>query len=570
MKRKIFCVILALSVALTVVTGILAAVICYGFYMTEAESQVRTLLRVAAQDPENWESSVLAEKASKNFLDTVNYSLRITAISPDGTVMYDNMADVELMDDHSSRPEVEEALLEGQGENIRFSSTLSSNVYYCAELLANGYVLRFAREIKSIRSLFAGVVPVMTVMVLFIITVASFLSSWLAEIIVRPVGLIATSLDSITDGEAPEDVVIYDELIPFADRIRRQTVKINEYIQEIRRETDTIGIITKNMQEGFIMMDPEGWILTINQSALRMLGSSNYGDSGKRNIVELCRAPEFLGGIDEALSGVSHVVKDLDQDGRYHRCYINQVQKGGEPEGLFVLIEDVTAQVQSEIMRREFSANVSHELKTPLTTINGFAEMIKEGLITDMDSIKKYCAMINREGDRLIALIDDIIRLSEIEEKREALSEDVDLAKVLEDVFSMLGPKAKKSSVLLESEAEHIIVRANYSYMSELFYNLIDNAIKYNVEGGSVHVSVRREGSHAVISVKDTGCGIPAEHLSRIFERFYRVDKSRSKETGGTGLGLSIVKHIAEACGGFAGIQSTVREGTEIFVKLPV
>ncbi|MDF2950407.1 MAG: phoR [Sedimentibacter sp.] len=304
-----------------------------------------------------------------------------------------------------------------------------------------------------------------------------------------------------------------------------------------------------------------------------MVGNDKFNLRNKRNILELTRNVEILERIDDALEDNKHIVYDTDSNKKYFRYYFSPVkeQNSTKVAGLLILIEDVTMQKDAEIMRSEFSANVSHELKTPLTTMNGFAEMIKEGFITDLPSIQKYSGMIYKEGLRLISLIEDIMRLSKIEEKFDIEENPiVNLKETAQYVVSVLGSKAEGSNVKLELNAQDAFMKANKNYMNELLYNLVDNSIKYNKSGGSVEVNIDKSDDLIIINIKDTGFGIPAEHKDRIFERFYRVDKSRSKETGGTGLGLSIVKHITELYDGVIELDSEESNGTEVTIKFPL
>lgn len=303
-----------------------------------------------------------------------------------------------------------------------------------------------------------------------------------------------------------------------------------------------------------------------------MIGNEKFQLIGSRNILELTRSSEVIDKINAALRENKHLVHDVDTSDKHYRYYFSPVieQNDKSIKGLLILIEDITIQKKAEIMRSEFTANVSHELKTPLTTMIGFAEMIKEGLITDHEGIEKYSAMIYKEGMRLISLIEDLMRLSKIQENIGFFEEKAtNIKEVSEEVVSLLSSKAENHGVNLILNADDVVMKANKNYINELLYNLIDNGIKYNKHGGSVNIKIYEESGLANIVVTDTGVGIPLEHRDRIFERFYRVDKSRSKETGGTGLGLSIVKHIVELYNGTIDIQSFENKGTKITIRFP-
>ena len=381
----------------------------------------------------------------------------------------------------------------------------------------------------------------------------------------------AKSLDEILEEGPGVGMEIYEEFLPLSNTIRDQKNKINEYIKELKKERDTISFITENMKEGFILLDHNKDILSINKSGKEMTGNESFLLKGRKGIFELVRNPEIIEKINTAMNENKHLVHDLATDNKYYRYYLSPVTEGEENEvkGLLILIEDITIQKNAEQMRSEFTANVSHELKTPLTTMIGFAEMIKEGLIKDHAGVVKYSGLIHKEGMRLISLIEDLMKLSKLQEYTRRVEEEIiNIKAVCEDVMSLLKSKADSSKVKLMLEADDVMMKANYNYINELFYNLIDNGIKYNKDGGSVNIKIWEEDGAANIVVIDTGVGIPLEHIDRIFERFYRVDKSRSKETGGTGLGLSIVKHIAELYDGIIDVESSKTRGQNNY-KIP-
>ncbi len=443
-------------------------------------------------------------------------------------------------------------------------------MYYYAVKISEDEVLRVSRDIRSINSVFTGILPVLVLLFMFLVVIVYVSANSFTRRVLKPVKEMTRSLDEMLGDGERKGIEIYDEFEPLSLKIREQKVKINRYIDELKHERDTIGLITENMKEGFILINKNRQILSINTSGKHMIGNDKFDLRPSRNILELIRNPEILHQVENSIEKNIHNIHDVKKEGRYLRYYFSPVkeQDSRQATGLLILIEDITNQKNAEIMRREFSANVSHELKTPLTTIIGFAEMIKEGLITDSDSIRKYCGMINNEGLRLIALIEDIMRLSKIEEGVcPEENSNINLKEIAEETAALLSPKAEELNIHLEVNAGDAFIKANRNYMSELMYNLVDNGIKYNKNGGSVHISVKKDGREIIISVRDTGVGIPEEHQDRIFERFYRVDKSRSKETGGTGLGLSIVKHITELYNGKIELKTKENEGTEITTK---
>lgn len=573
MKKRVFYLIIILLVITTTATCIVSSLVYYNFYVDEAKDQLKTIVKLTSINKDNWNDDVNIRSSVNNILRAVNYKIRVTIVNDKGEVIYDNYANYETIENHRNRPEIINAFGTGFGEDTRLSKTLQNDTYYYAVKLDDNMVLRLSRELNSIRNMFKNIMPVIISLFFLIIVISFIVASNITRKLIKPIDLIAASLDDLMENnEFIPEISIYDELEPFSHKIKEQKLKINEYIKELKYERDTIGTITENMKEGFILINKERNILSINASGKRMIGNKNFDLNEHKNILELTRNTEVLKNIETAINENEHIVSDVDS-GRFHyRYYFSPVceKRNDSVDGLMFLIEDVTIEKNAEIMRREFSANVSHELKTPLTTIIGFAEMIKEGLITDSESIKKYCGMINTEGIRLITLIEDIIRLSKIEEGVDLDNNSIiNLKDIANEVFKLLSNKAENRNIKLLSNIEDVNMKANKNYINELLYNLVDNSIKYNNNCGKVEMNINKSKGYINIVVKDNGTGISEEHLDRIFERFYRVDKSRSKETGGTGLGLSIVKHIVEVYDGTIAIKSKENMGTEIAIKFP-
>lgn len=570
MKKRVFYTIIILLVIIATSTCVLTSLVYYKFYEKEAKDQIKTMVSLTSNNINDWSDNTRIQNSVYRIVKSVNYKIRVTIIVESGNVTYDNFAKYETLENHRDRPEIEKAFRIGYGEDTRFSNTLKNDTYYYAVKLDDNTVLRVSRELRSIRNMFINIIPILASFFLVIILISFIVASNITKKIIRPINLIAESLDDLLETDKLNvQIDMYDELQPFAHKMKEQKQKLNEYIKAIEYERDTIGNITENMREGFILLNKEREILSINASGKRMIGNVKFDFHEHKNMLELTRNVEILKNVDTSINGNKHIVYDVDCNSHHYRYYFSPVSERGNNnvDGLMILIEDVTIQKNSEIMRREFSANVSHELKTPLTTMIGFAEMIKEGLITDSESIKKYCGMINNEGLRLITLIEDIIRLSKIEEGIELDNNIISLKDISNEVFNLLSTKAKDRNIKLLSNIENVSMKANKSYINELLYNLVDNSIKYNNYGGKVEVNINKNKGVLNIVVKDSGLGISEEHLDRIFERFYRVDKSRSKETGGTGLGLSIVKHIVEAYHGTIEIKSKDAVGTEIKIK---
>jgi two-component system phosphate regulon sensor histidine kinase PhoR len=568
MRRRIFLTILLISLITSSIASILTTYVYYNFYVKDAKQELKTIIMLTAE-PYRWDSASSINSSVNSILKSLDYSIRFTIIKEDGSVIYDNWQD-EIKENHKDRPEVIKAFERGVGEDIRYSNTVSSDMYYYAVRLNNGEVLRLSREISSINRIFVELIPMLFVLFIFVLIVVYFAASITSKKILKPINEMTKSLDDMLEEGSKVNMKIYEEFEPLSNTIKEQKNKINEYINELKYERDNISFITSNMKEGFILLNYNKDILSINKSAKIMIGNESFELKGSRNILELTRSTEIIEKINISIKENKHLVHDVETSDKCYRYYFSPVVEQSKTiKGLLILIEDITIQKKSEIMRSEFTANVSHELKTPLTTMIGFAEMIKEGLITG-DNIEKYSALIYKEGIRLISLIEDLMRLSKIQEHTENVEEQlINIKDISEDVVYLLSSKAENYSVKLILNANDVVMKANNNYINELLYNLIDNGIKYNKDGGSVNIKIYEEDGAANIVVIDTGVGIPPEHIDRIFERFYRVDKSRSKETGGTGLGLSIVKHITELYDGTIDIKSS-NTGTRIIVKLPV
>ena len=568
MRRRIFLTILLISVITSSVASILTTYVYYNFYVKDSKQELKTIVTLAAE-PRKWDSTASINSSVNSILKSVDYSIRFTIINEDGSVVYDNWKD-EINENHRDRPEVQGAFEEGYGEDLRHSNTLSSDMYYYAVKLNDDEVLRLSREISSINSVFAGLMPMLLMLFIIVLVIVYIAASITAKKILKPINEMTKSLDDMLEEESKVNMKIYEEFEPLSNTIKDQKNKINEYINEIKYERDNISFITSNMKEGFILLNHNKDILSINKSGKIMIGNENFELKGNRNIFELTRSPEIIEKINDSIKENKHLIHDVETSDKCYRYYFSPVVEQNKIiKGLLILIEDITIQKKSEIMRSEFTANVSHELKTPLTTMIGFAEMIKEGLITG-DDIEKYSALIHKEGMRLISLIEDLMRLSKIQEHTQNVEEKlINIKDISEDVVNLLKSKAEDYNVKLILNADNVVMKANNNYINELLYNLIDNGIKYNKDGGSVNIKIYEKDGLANIVISDTGVGISPKHIDRIFERFYRVDKSRSKETGGTGLGLSIVKHIAELYDGTIDIKSSKNKGTEITIKFP-
>jgi two-component system phosphate regulon sensor histidine kinase PhoR len=498
---------------------------------------------------------------------------RITLIALDGTVLADTDANEETMENHLYRDEIADAISNGKGEALRYSDTIKKESYYYALLLESGYVLRTARPLDSITQVFGRTIPIVILIIFFIIIISVFIATKLTDKIMKPVNIAAAQLDGVLSEEYIEfeDLTEYDEFLPFVRKIRYLNREIRSYVKQLKQQSNTLNTITRNMREGLILLDGEMHILSVNAGARRMLRISEDSDYSNKTLITLSRNTDIIERVEEVISTKSSCYMDVESDGEYQKYFFSPVLKdGGSILGVIIFIVNATVEMKNAKIRRDFASNVSHELKTPLTSINGFAEMLENSMIREKADVIKTAKLIHKESSRMITLVDDIMRLSQIESGTLSEAENISLLDTANEVVSALSASAGNKKVKLEAELAPVFVKANPSMVYELMFNLCDNAIKYNKPGGEVRLSVSLQDNNVIISVSDTGIGIPDEHLDRIFERFYRVDKSRSKQTGGTGLGLSIVKHIVEVMNGTIKIQSEKDKGTTITVSIHV
>lgn len=539
MTGKIIRSLFSLAMLVLVIGAALFSGILYGYYEKQSFASL-------AQEAEQLQQTM--EYVSPEQMRSTD---RITLISPDGTVLYDSVARADAMENHLSREEVAQALREGTGKSSHYSSTvLKKNLYYALRL-DDGNVLRLSREQSSLGAMLLNMAWPIAATVAGLLLLAAGLSVRLARQITQPINAISP--------DDPQDV--YPELQPLTQRLRQQRETIRNQMDELSRRMREFSAMTENMSEGFLLIDLRGHVLTENHSA-SMLLPTDADNIAKCSQRELCQAAQ------QALTG-QRCERLLQQGERTLSVIASPVLESGQVTGAVVLTLDVTEREQREKLRREFSANVSHELKTPLTSISGFAELMSQGLVPP-DKVREFSLDIQKECTRLTNLVEDIIDLSRLEEGGGDMTwEDIDLYTLCDDVLQSLEPVAKRQTVMLRLTGESLRVRGVYQVLREMVYNLCDNAIKYNRSGGSVTVTVARSAGRASVTVADTGIGIPYEDQSRVFERFYRVDKSHSRAIGGTGLGLSIVKHAAALHGAEIKLQSQPEDGTVITVLFP-
>lgn len=551
----------------TLFSSVLTMYAFYGFFQTQVKAELRVQGQVLAHSVDYTREdvaylSMLAEQIKED--------MRMTIIGKDGTVVYDSLSNAALMENHLDRPEIQSALSYGSGEAVRQSETMGKNTYYYAIRLGDGRVLRISKQNDSIASLYWSILPLILSIVLILLLGCIAVASFLTRILIRPLEAAADHIDPDMQEKGGKDYGLYGELEPFFHKIREQNSAISEYIRTLKRERDSIEAITRSMREGLVIIDGQKNVLSVNRSAAQLLGAKNSALSG-HSLISLSRNLELNRAAEKALADGGSTDFTVRFDEHISRVFVSPVYTESRITGAIIFIMDVTEQTKAELVRRDFSANVSHELKTPLTSINGFAEMIEGGMAKNPADVRKFASLIHREAQRLISLIDDIMRLSRIEETDpQSTFEQVNLHAQAAEALSSLSHIAADKYVKIELAGTDAVLSANRRMMDELIFNLADNAIKYNKPGGTVTVRTGLSEGCAVLSVSDTGIGIPREHQSRIFERFYRVDKSRSKESGGTGLGLSIVKHIVEQHQGAISLESVPDAGTTITVRLPI
>lgn len=553
MTRKIFQSIIAVVISVLLLSLALITGVLYNHFETTMLDQLRTTAQFAEQG---------VEQEGMAYFDSLHaQNCRVTWIAADGTVKYDNRSNPKTMENHADRQEVREAMENDSGTSVRRSSTLSEHTMYYAKRLSDGTVLRLSMSQRSVLFLMGGMLSPLVFIFLAACLLAGVLSYRVSKKIVKPLSEI--------DLKHPEQVETYDELSPFLQRIAAQNREIDARMAEIRKQQQEFSMITENMSEGLFVVDRNYQILSYNKSAMQIFGMDPRQEH--ENLLAVNRSEGFRNAVDSALKG-RHTQENLELNGRVYQIIANAVCQPDFAEdmvGAVILVLDVTEKEAQEQYRREFTANVSHELKTPLTSISGIAEIIRNGIVKPED-IPHFAGKIYDESQRLITLIGDIIKLSRLDENQVPMErETVDMLEMARDVVQQLSSVACKSGVTLVANGTHGQVQGVRQVLGEMVYNLCENAVKYNRAGGRVWVDVQQVADHVVLRVKDTGIGIPAAEQGRIFERFYRVDKSHSKAVGGTGLGLSIVKHGAALHHATISVSSEPEQGTEITLTFP-
>lgn len=549
MTKKIFQSIFLVAGAVLLASLLIIMGFLYSYFGGVEENQLRDELSLA---------SAAVESSGTDYLSQLTAGrCRLTWIAADGSVLYDTKTDAESLENHAARAEVSQALSTGTGESTRYSSTLMEKTMYYAQRLTDGTVLRISISRATVGMIAVGMLQPL----LLVLIVALILSGMLARRLSRR---IVDPLNSL-DLEHPLDNDAYEELSPLLKRIHRQHVEIQTQLRELREKTDEFTQITGSMREGLILLDEHGSILSINAAA-QLLFDADAQCMGK-DFLTIERSHEISAAIQATVTD-GHSEVRAERAGRVYQFDISRITSDGKLLGTVILAFDITEQEFAEQNRREFTANVSHELKTPLQGIIGSAELIENGMVRP-DDLPRFVGHIHAEAARLVTLIDDIIRLSQLDEGDAMPTEPVDLLAVSQEAAENLHDAAAARDVTLSVTGRPVVMPGVRRLIYEIVYNLCDNAIKYNVDGGRVDIAVASGTDGSSITVADTGIGIAPEHQSRVFERFYRVDKSHSKASGGTGLGLSIVKHAVQYHHGRIELESTPGAGTTIRVVFP-
>lgn len=551
MTGRIFRSTFLLAMAVLLATFVLIMGVMYTYFTGMQQRLLREETELAAQGVMlEGEAYLAALEAGES---------RITWIGADGTVLFDSLGDAAGMENHMEREEVERAMEEGYGQSVRYSTTTMERLLYAAQLLPDGSVIRLSARVDSALSLFLGMLQPMCVVIGFALVLALFLAHRAAKQIMKPLNEL--NLDE------PHKNAGYEEITPLLRRLESQQRQLRAQKQELLRRQEEFATITGNMDEGMVMLNARGRILSINATAARLLGTDERCVG--KDILAVTRDGDVLRLITRAREGHRGSMS-IEPDGREYLLEVSPVRTEGLVSGVVLLFFDVTEKSRTEQIRREFTANVSHELKTPLHTISGCAELLENGLVRPEDE-KAFVRQIHGEARRMIRLVEDILNLSHLDEGAEDMvRENTDLYALAKQAVESLSAAAEKADVTLSLSGERVVVYGVPQLLQGILYNLCDNGVKYNRPGGRVDISVERCPGAARLTVADTGIGIPEEHRQRIFERFYRVDKSRSREVGGTGLGLSIVKHAARIHGAAVELKSEPGQGTVIAVLFPM
>lgn len=549
MTKKIFH-----SILLVACTVLLA---CYLVILTSLNDYFTSLRKSQLKTQLSFAQAAVEDEGIEYLKNVENGEYRLTLIDTDGTVLYDTNADAATMENHSDRREFQEAFLSGYGESHRYSRTLTEQTYYFAKKLSDGTVLRISTSQVTIVSLLLGMLQPLLVIAFLAVLLSVFLAKRAARNLVKPLNNL--------DLNDPLSNDVYEELSPLLRHMAQQNKQIALQMDELSRSQNEFNAITSNMSEGLIVLNKDGVVVSLNTAARKIFEAEE--DSIGKDFLTIDRTPEISRAIKETLSGKKQEM-EYEKNGRNYDLCINKIVEEYEVIGVLLLAIDNTEKIQAEQNRREFTANVSHELKTPLQSIIGSADLIESGLVKPED-MPRFIGHIKTDAARLVSLVNDIIRLSQLDENTEMNWENVDALSVAKEALEMVGPIAESRNISLTIKGEPAPLNSVHKLLYDIIYNLCDNAVKYNKEGGFVKVNVKTADDKVQVAVSDNGVGIAPADQSRVFERFYRVDKSHSRESGGTGLGLSIVKHAVAYLKGSISLESTLGKGTTITVSFP-
>lgn len=548
MTSKILKAILSVATVVLLASLIIITGVLYRYFGNIQKSQLKDELDLAAK---------ATEQLGEEYLNNLNSEqYRMTWIDADGEILFDSHVNVNLMENHGDREEIKEALLSGRGSSVRHSTTLTEKTIYEAIRLADGTVLRISVSSANALALIVGMLQPIAVVAVIAIILSIWMAKGMAHQVVEPLNQL--DLNDPLDNEA------YEELVPLLHRIHEQQLEIRTQMKTLERKQEEFDQITGNMNEALVLLDHTERILSINPAARRLFNAND--NCVGEDFRTIHRRQDMRAAVEKAKKQGNASFR-YDMNGKVYQFDINCIESNQQTQGIVILAYDITEQVNAEQNRREFTANVSHELKTPIQSIIGSAELIEQGIVKQED-LPRFVGHIRKEASRLVTLIEDIIRLSQLDAKTEMAKEEVSLYELSEEVLEVLEDSARQKSVSLNVTGDKGIINGVRSLLYEIVYNLCDNAIKYNKPGGKVTVSILEKSNGVCLKVQDNGIGIAPEHQEKVFERFYRVDKSHSKQSGGTGLGLSIVKHAVQYHQGKIEMYSELEKGTTISIVL--
>ena len=569
MRKKIYVSLLAMGFACMAITVLISGWFFWQAVQRQAAEEMHVVMNVISNTIQKNDDM---EAYLQGIADGCEGSLRITWINPDGTIRFESKYDKWQMENHLDRPEVQEALNEAYGMAVRKSHTLSRDLYYMAEKMPDGTILRLSMERESIYSHFLSLLPVVVLLLLCAAVACIKASRMLTASLLNPLRRTVLLMRQIGDPNGisvPDSYHVDAELRPLVDKIIDQSQALNQLIHSLEQQRNIVRLMMENLQEGVILTDDTYRILGMNRCAGDILQKKDVS-----SLVGQPLEPFFAEAPWDEIHGHTNLPdvleRKISRDASLYLLTVQSVYQDEEFYGVLFIIDDITEQEHREQLRREFTSNVSHELKTPLTSISGFAEVLSAGLFKSDADVVHFGSLIRKEAKRLLAMIEEIMHLTRIEDNRAKVHRDpVCLPEIIKDIVEFMEPMLVEKKVTVHCTLEQATVLGDKGLLREMAMNLIDNAVKYNLPGGHVYVSVRKRGDHIDFAVKDTGIGIPEDKQKRVFERFYRADTSRSRKISGSGLGLSIVKHIAEYHNGTITLRSKENNGTEIIIHLP-